>query len=130
MGILSHSQLNISRLFLQHRACISREIINLIPLTLQCLHLHFLCLVYMNTKHQGFKIGLSQNVWHNKIVICMDSRPRELILMFGLSFFAKCGPSAISSSPRSSSSSRYHEVNRQEVSYNLYTYNYNILTFP
>jgi len=31
-------------------------------------------------------------------------------------FASKCGPSAMSSSPRSSSSSRYHEVNKKEVS--------------
>jgi len=31
-------------------------------------------------------------------------------------FTSKCGPSAMSSSPRSSSSSRYHEVNMKEVS--------------
>jgi len=32
-------------------------------------------------------------------------------------FTSKCGPSAMSSSPRSSSSSRYHEVNKKEVSW-------------
>jgi len=31
-------------------------------------------------------------------------------------FSSKCGPSAMSTSPRSSSSSRYHEVNKKEVS--------------
>jgi len=29
-------------------------------------------------------------------------------------FSSKCGPSAMSTSPRSSSSSRYHEVNRKK----------------
>jgi len=33
-------------------------------------------------------------------------------------FSSKCGPSAMSTSPRSSSSSRYHEVNKKEVSRN------------
>jgi len=31
-------------------------------------------------------------------------------------FTSKCGPSAMSSSPRSSSPTRYHEVNKKEVS--------------
>jgi len=36
--------------------------------------------------------------------------------VFFTGFTSKCGPSAMSSSPRSSSSSRYHEVNKKEVS--------------
>jgi len=40
-------------------------------------------------------------------------QPKPLTSFF---FTSKCGPSAMSSSPRSSTSSRYHEVNEKDVS--------------
>jgi len=47
-------------------------------------------------------------------------------ITLGLAKTSKCSPSAMSSSPRSSSSSRYHEVNKKEVSrINLYVTQHN-----
>jgi len=43
----------------------------------------------------------------------------DVDIALGPHFFSKCGPSAMSTSPRSSSSSRYHEVNKKEVSRDL-----------
>jgi len=48
---------------------------------------------------------------HQKLAIILNELMQEKEV-----FSSKCGPSAMSTSPRSSSSSRYHEVNKKEVS--------------